>query len=292
MSIVIFYLRIINSSCLRSAAACASAPVRLCVQLQPPHRQQRRAPAACTGPPSPERRLRRGANCLSEGGDSQSSRSPLRYSRASQSGQIPCVTSALVRLPTYDSTVCQLPDWPQMRLHHAHMGSNPDSVWPSLRGRGGALLHPVHLGARPQAGQGRLPAPRARIGAARDWIALLLWKPFSADAVPPRWIRPRKRPERVSGRVAVTAFVNDWCPAQAIAVERARRAAAEFGDAVRFELVDTRERSILLEWGMSDAVFIDGRQVRYGPPPSYRKLRDAIARRARRLRPSAPPHST
>jgi hypothetical protein len=32
-----------------------------------------------------------------------------------------------------------------------------------------------------------------------------------------------------------------------------------------------------------DAIFIDGRAVRMGPPPSYEKIRKRIARRAKKL---------
>lgn len=118
----------------------------------------------------------------------------------------------------------------------------------------------------------------------RMGIQVLLWKPFAVDATPPRWIRPVKRPERVPGVVTVTAFVNGWCQAGNLVVERARRAAAGFGDAVVFTEVDTSERSTFLDWGISDAMFIDGKEVRTGPPPSEEKLRKLIARRVRKLR--------
>lgn len=113
---------------------------------------------------------------------------------------------------------------------------------------------------------------------------ILLWKPFSADAVPPRFLRPAKRPEPIPGKVVVTALVNGWCSAQSITCERARRAAAEFGDEVVFREIDTTERETLLEWGQPDALFINKKSVRTGPPPSFEVIRRKIARRARRLR--------
>ena len=112
---------------------------------------------------------------------------------------------------------------------------------------------------------------------------VLLWKPFTREAVPPKWIRPKKKPETIPGRVGVTAFLNGWCPAQSIVFERARRAAAEFGDKVAFRAVDTFDRKTFLEWGISDALFIDGKEVRTGPPPSYEKIRKLIASRVRKL---------
>ena len=112
---------------------------------------------------------------------------------------------------------------------------------------------------------------------------VLLWKSFAGDAVPPKWVRQKKKPELIPGKVTVTALLNGWCPAQSLVYERARRAAAELGDRVVFQPVDTFNRETFLEWGISDALFIDGKQVNTGPPPSYEKIKNAIARRVRKL---------
>ena len=111
----------------------------------------------------------------------------------------------------------------------------------------------------------------------------LLWKPFAADAKPPRWIRDRKKPQPEPGRVTVTALINGWCPGMNMAFERARRAAAEFGDKVEFRAVDTFDRAAFREWGEPDAIFVDGRGIRMGPPPSYEKIRKAIAKKVKDL---------
>jgi len=118
----------------------------------------------------------------------------------------------------------------------------------------------------------------------RIGIQELLWKPFTGQAAPPKWIRQKKKPDVVPGKVVVTAFKNGWCPAQNLVYERAKRAAAEFGDKVVFREVDTFDRKTFLEWGISDALFIDGRQVRTGPPPSYAKIRNAILKNAKKLK--------
>jgi GNAT superfamily N-acetyltransferase len=112
---------------------------------------------------------------------------------------------------------------------------------------------------------------------------VLLWKPFSGDAEPPVWIRQKKKPETIPGKVAVTSFLNGWCPAQSTVFERAKRASAEFGDKVVFQAIDTFDKKTFLEWGISDALFVDGRQVRTGPPPSYEKIRKTIAGRVGKL---------
>ena len=112
---------------------------------------------------------------------------------------------------------------------------------------------------------------------------VLLWKPFSDEAIPPKWIKQKKRPETTPGVVTVTAFLNGWCPAQNLVFERAKRAAAELGDKVMFQEVDTFDRETFLEWGIADALFIDDKQVRTGPPPPYEKIKRIIAKRVKKL---------
>jgi hypothetical protein len=118
----------------------------------------------------------------------------------------------------------------------------------------------------------------------RDGISVLLWKSFTEEAVPPRFIKRKKKPEPIAGRVSVTAFINGWCPAQNMVYERAKRAAASFGDAVEFTGIDTSDRPTFLQWGIYDGLFIDGKQVRTGPPPSYEKIERLIRKRVKRLK--------
>ena len=114
-------------------------------------------------------------------------------------------------------------------------------------------------------------------------MQVLLWKSFTEDAARPKWIREKKKPEKVPGKVTVTAFLNGWCPAQNIVFERAKRASAEFGDKVEFKEINTFDRESFLEWGISDALFVNGKQIRTGPPPSYEKIKKLIEKRMRRL---------
>lgn len=112
---------------------------------------------------------------------------------------------------------------------------------------------------------------------------ILLWKPFTNNAIQPNWIKQKKKPEMTSGKVIVTAFLNGWCPAQNIVFERAKRAASEFRDKVVFQEINTFDRKIFLEWGIVDALFIDDKQVRTGPPPSYGKIKKLIVKRVKKL---------
>jgi GNAT superfamily N-acetyltransferase len=167
------------------------------------------------------------------------------------------------------------------------------------RGMGTALLEAAEADARDRGAKGMaawglwLPfwmkaawyRKRGYRKAGRQGISQLVWKPFADEARPPRWFAPRRTlPEGVPGKVTVTAFVNGWCTAGNLSCERARRAAAEFGERVLFREVDVSEHVAMAEWGRSDMIFVDGRQVRTGPPPSYEKLRARIGARVRRLR--------
>lgn len=117
----------------------------------------------------------------------------------------------------------------------------------------------------------------------RDWIAVLLWKPFSSNVTPPKWVKRKKKPETMPGKVTVTAFKNGWCPAQNLTCERAKRAVLEFGDKVIFNEIDTFDKNVFLEWGISDALFIDDKQIRTGPPLSYDKIRKKIEKKSKKV---------
>ena len=111
----------------------------------------------------------------------------------------------------------------------------------------------------------------------------LLWKPFTGDATPPRWIRAKYEPALTPGKVTVTSVLNGRCPAGNMTHERARRAAAEFGDRVVFRTVRTDTRDALRLCGEAAALYVDDGRVRIGPPPSYDKIRGRIAKKVRRL---------
>ena len=113
---------------------------------------------------------------------------------------------------------------------------------------------------------------------------VLLWKPFSDDAHPPRWIRPKKKPIKEDGKVIVTAFKNGWCPASNMVFERAKRAASEFGDKVVFREVDTFDRNTFLEWGILDSIFVDDKEITHGPPLSYGKIKKKIVKKVKKLK--------
>jgi N-acetylglutamate synthase-like GNAT family acetyltransferase len=119
----------------------------------------------------------------------------------------------------------------------------------------------------------------------RDGISALLFKPFTPDAQPPKWNRQKKKlTAQDRTKVCVTAFKDGWCPAQNMVFERARRAALEFGEKVKFEAIDTLDSGNYGEWGITDALYIDGKKVRTGPPPSFEKIKWMIEKRVNKLK--------
>ncbi len=166
------------------------------------------------------------------------------------------------------------------------------------RGMGSALLaaaeeHARALGAKGMAAWGLwLPfwmraswfRKHGYRSADRDGIASLVWKPFDADARPPRWLRRSAKPlEQTPARVNVTCFVNGWCTAGNLTAARARRVAEELGDAVVYREIDTSEHATVAEWGLADALFVDGKRLMTGPPVTADRLRRILGKRAARL---------
>jgi GNAT superfamily N-acetyltransferase len=119
----------------------------------------------------------------------------------------------------------------------------------------------------------------------KDGMARLLWKPFVENAVPPKFIKLKKKPELVPGKVAITTFINGWCPGQNMAIERTKRAMTEFGDKIAYTEYNTLDnRNIIKEWGLADAIFVDRKMIVTGPPPSYEKVRKIIEKKVNKLK--------
>lgn len=118
----------------------------------------------------------------------------------------------------------------------------------------------------------------------RQGLQTLVWKPFMDEVNPPKWLTQKKTPNGIPGKVTVTAFVNGWCPGQNIVYERAKRAVQEFGDKVVFIEIDTSDRDIMVEWGISDGLFINNKQIGSGPPVPYEKIKKLIAKQVKKLK--------
>jgi pyruvate/2-oxoacid:ferredoxin oxidoreductase beta subunit len=87
-----------------------------------------------------------------------------------------------------------------------------------------------------------------------------------------------------AGKVAITALMHGWCPVYNMVYERTKRAADEFGDKVVLKTIPVRDKATIEEWGQSDAIFINTKQLHNGPPLSYDKIRKRIARQIKKLK--------
>jgi N-acetylglutamate synthase-like GNAT family acetyltransferase len=100
-------------------------------------------------------------------------------------------------------------------------------------------------------------------------IQELVWKPLNANVQPPRWRHAKKKPQKVAGKVTITAFLNGWCTTYLVGYNNFRKAAAEFGDRVEIKLVNSLMPEVIAEWGIVDGIFLDDEEINLGPPPSY-----------------------
>jgi len=116
----------------------------------------------------------------------------------------------------------------------------------------------------------------------KSGIMRLMWKPFNENAVPPRFRKPVKKPVKGSDKVNLTLFRNGWCQSMNITSERAKTAALDFPGKIEINEFDTTDRNILNEWGISDAVYIDGKEIPTGPPISYERIRKKIEKRVKK----------
>jgi len=118
----------------------------------------------------------------------------------------------------------------------------------------------------------------------RDGMTELVLKSFVAEGEieKPALVKRKGKIEGGTDRVRLTCFMNGWCPGQNIVYERAKRIAGEHPGQVEFVGIDTTDRKLMLEYGVVDGLFVDDRQVRTGPPPSYEKLKKVVEKRLRK----------
>jgi predicted N-acetyltransferase YhbS len=118
----------------------------------------------------------------------------------------------------------------------------------------------------------------------KSGMTRLLWKTFSEEAEPPKFMKKRPLPRQDPGKVNVTVFTNGWCPAQNMVYDRVKKAVMEFREKIDFNVYRTSHLDIMRYWGIADALFINGKEIWTGPPPSYRKIFKIIEKRVHKLK--------
>lgn len=111
----------------------------------------------------------------------------------------------------------------------------------------------------------------------------LLWKPFTESAQAPKWIRPQTTPSLQTDKVTITAYINGWCPASNLTFQRIKQAAMKHPKHVCLQIVDTYDNCTRHKCGYTDAIFIDGKQLRSGPPLSDKKINKILDKKIKKL---------
>jgi hypothetical protein len=107
------------------------------------------------------------------------------------------------------------------------------------------------------------------------WL-VLVWKAFSQDAKPPRWIKGSFTQEPARGKVKVTSFYSGQCPSENITYSRARKIAEDFGDKVIFEEIAMSKPENRKKYGLKGGLYINGENIFQGPPPSDEQIKQKI----------------
>ena len=116
---------------------------------------------------------------------------------------------------------------------------------------------------------------------------VLMWRPFTADSLPPRFMELQPLATRAD-RITITAFASGWCGGGVDYCLQARAAASDLADVVDYVEVDTCDTEVMRAHGIGDGVFVDGDRFRAdGPPFTADELRAEIRQRqARRAEPA------
>ena len=69
-----------------------------------------------------------------------------------------------------------------------------------------------------------------------------------------------------------------------ITCERAKRASMDFPGKINLLEFDTTNKEVVNEWGITDALYIDNKELGIGPPLSYKKIRKRIERSVKRVK--------
>ena len=105
---------------------------------------------------------------------------------------------------------------------------------------------------------------------------VLVWKPFSQDAVAPKWIKGEFKQKPIAGKVRVTSFFSGQCPSENGVHQRAKKVSGEFADKVVFEEIDMSSAENRRRYGLKGGLYINGENIFAGPPLSYEKIRAKI----------------
>lgn len=101
-----------------------------------------------------------------------------------------------------------------------------------------------------------------------EGMTVLVFKPFLADAQPPKLMRLKQPPTAGDRKVDVTVFVSGWCNGGCGYAVTVRDAVQGIEDIVDYREVDTSDRETQLKYGVGlDGIYLDGKPFRPDGPP-------------------------
>jgi GNAT superfamily N-acetyltransferase len=105
---------------------------------------------------------------------------------------------------------------------------------------------------------------------------ILLWKPFSPSAAAPHFLQPHYVFEPIEGSVVVDLFWNAFCLTSVIEARRVREVCLEFGNQVTLREFRAEDREVLLQYQISRAIYVNGREIGWGYEAPKDGIRTAI----------------
>jgi GNAT superfamily N-acetyltransferase len=117
----------------------------------------------------------------------------------------------------------------------------------------------------------------------KDGIRVLMWKHWE-DTEKPSWIRPKLSNQSGISKDTITCFKNGWCPEVNKAFNRVNKAIEETKCSLKYNEIDTTERTVYDGCGMTDAIFIGEKEIPLGPAPSYKKILKEVKRAEKKFK--------
>jgi GNAT superfamily N-acetyltransferase len=112
--------------------------------------------------------------------------------------------------------------------------------------------------------------------AGRRGHAVILWKRFTGDPQPPRFLEPSWAYEPVPGKVVFDAFWHRQCLTIATEINNVREVCAEFGDRVMLREHDATDPAVRQQHEIERRLMVNGREIGWGYEAPREGLRQEI----------------
>ena len=101
----------------------------------------------------------------------------------------------------------------------------------------------------------------------------------------PNWRTQKKKPEITPGKVTITSIIHGWCTYCNVTHQRFKNIVKEYDNKVIFNEVDTLDKHNMNNWGITDAIFIDKKEIKTIPPLKNEKIHKLIQKQIKKIAP-------